>query len=159
MKKILFIAIAACAITTLSVKVFAQTKITIPGKLENKIQSPFTDSRLVLKVNWPGKPGFSLNLMIEYDKQKGNIVKFTASEPIDSVRVWGEGWTQTTTYNPGTTNCIFYLDSPSYAGWEQYAFDFFIKGVSVYTYGVERKHPAPIQKIPNPNLLKKIPND
>ncbi|MEJ7674290.1 MAG: hypothetical protein WKF59_16745 [Chitinophagaceae bacterium] len=40
-----------CAITTLSVKVFAQTKITNPGKLENKIQSSFSDSRLVLKAN------------------------------------------------------------------------------------------------------------
>ena len=154
MKKVLLIAIAACAITTLSVKVFAQTKITIPGNLENKIQSPFSDSRLVLKANWPGKYGFSLKLMIEYDKQKGNIVKFTASEPIDSVKVYGEDWKQTTMYNPGTTNCIFYLDSPSYAGWEIYAFDFFIKGVNVYTYGIERKK-VTIQ----PKMPKQIPND
>ncbi len=166
MKKILFIAIAFCGITTMNVKVLAQTKI-------HQLQSPFTDRMEILNSkrgnNNPEKE-FSVEVTIENNMEKGNMVKFKASGPVEKVQVIGyndlynmmyDSKEKTTNYSGGTTTGIFYLDTPEYTGRKYYNLFFSVQGLPdvIWFTSIERKHPAPIQKIPNKNLLKKIPND
>ena len=164
MKKILFIAIALFGIIPISAKVLAQTKI-IPGRLESKIQSPFTD-RLELKGNlrtdFHPEKNFIVEVMIENNMEKGNMVKFKASDKVEKVVISAFDKmneliaSSTTNYSGGTTNGVFFLDAPSYAGRKFYVLTFFVQGLpdQVWSTMVERKKPLIIQhKIP-----KKIPN-
>ena len=159
MKKILFIAITVCGFTTISAKVSAQTKIQ-PGKLQN----PFTDKlelKSSIRTDFHPENKFSVEVMIENNMEKGNMVKFKASGPLEKVVVsafdkMNESIeASTTNYSGGTTTGIFYLDASSYARRKFYILTFFAPGLpeQVWSTMVERKQPAAIHKIP-----KKIPN-
>ncbi len=131
MKKILFIAITFCGITTINVKVLAQTKI-------HQLQNPFTD-RLELKssirTNFHPEKEFLIEVTIENNMEKGNMVKFKASGPVAKVVVsafdkMNESIAASTTnYSGGTTTGIFYLDAPSYARRKFYILTFFAQGL------------------------------
>lgn len=171
MKKILIITMAVFGFISLSVSVCAQTKTTT-GKPESKIQSPFTD-RLELLFNKRAptvvefEKKFSVEVKLENNMKEGNLVKFTASEPVEKVLIYvyttnhnpndgpTSGFEVWTNYNAGTTNGIFYLDAPSYAGRKFYDIGFFVKGSkgSLWETRLERKKPATLNKLP-----KKIPN-
>ena len=171
MKRILFIAITLFGIIPISTKVLAQSKI-IPGRPESKIQSPFTDRlELIFNKRAPTvvefEKKFSVEVKLENNMKEGNLVKFTASEPVEKVLIYvyttnhnpndgpTSGFEVWTNYNAGTTNGIFYLDAPSYAGRKFYDIGFFVKGSkgSLWETRLERKKPATLNKLP-----KKIPN-
>ncbi len=160
MKKFLFIAIAACAITTINLKVLAQTKI-------HQLQNPFTD-RLELKssirTDFHPEKEFLVEVTIENNMEKGNMVKFKASGPVTKVVVSAfDKMTDsvalgTTNYNAGTTTGIFYLDAPAFnlpTRHKFYILTFYAQGLpdQIWSTMVERKKSAAIQKIP-----RKIPN-
>jgi len=160
MKKILFIAIAFCGITTINVKLLAQTKI-------HQLQNPFSD-RLELKsslrTDFHPEKDFLVEVTIENNMEKGNMVKFKASGPVAKVvvsafdKMTDSVAPSTTNYSDGTTTGIFYLDAPSFnlpTRHKFYILTFFAQGLpeQVWSTMVERKKPAAIQKIP-----RKIPN-
>lgn len=160
MKKVLFIAIALFGIIPFSIKASAQTKIQT-----NKLQSPFTDKlelRSSIRTDFHPEKQFSVEVMIKNNTEKGNIVQFSASGPVEKVVVsafdkMNESiTTSTTSYNAGTTKGIFYLDAPSYERRKFYILTFFVKGLpeQVWSTMVERKQPTTINKLPHklPNL-------
>ena len=140
MKKILITLLIAGFATGLQ----AQIK---PGKSAN----PGTEKQeleLVWSVqgNWYPEKKFFVEIIIEKNMEKGNMVKFKASMPIEKVVVGAyEDITQptesTTEYSAGTTTGIFFLDAPSYAGRKSYSLLFYTPGLqmSVWAAIINRK--------------------
>ena len=159
MKKILFLFTIVFGLTTISVKLLAQ-----PKNQAGKLQNPFTDKlelKSNIRTNFHPEKKFSVEVVIKNNIEKGNMVQFTASGPVDKVVVSAFDKmnetisTSTTNYSAGTTKGIFYLDAPSYERRKFYILTFFVKGLpeQVWSAMVERKQPTTINKLP-----QKIPN-
>jgi hypothetical protein len=170
MKKILFIAITFCSITTMNVKVLAQTKIQAQPKIY-QLQNPFSDRMELInskRSNENPEKEFKVEVTIENNMEKGNMVKFKASGPVEKVLVRGyndlynmmyDSKEITTNYSGGTTTGIFYLDTPAYAGRKYYNLEFYAGLPDLIWFTSLQRKRVTIQQIPNNNLLKKIPND
>jgi hypothetical protein len=162
MKKILFIALTFCSISTISVKVIAQTKVQA-----NNLQYQISDSLEIIyntRSNFQKEKDFFLTISTEIDKDKGNIVKFEGSGRIlkvavcsgekqlgctTSIHSYGEG------YGAGSTTGIFYLDSPAYNA-KFCLFTFFAEGFAepVWSTTVERIKTTTTRQIPNNKIIK-----
>jgi hypothetical protein len=174
MKKILITLLIAVFATGLQAQII-QGKSANPQIIQGKSANPYSDKQEI-KLIWSNHTGwnyfekgkeFLVEILIEMNTEKGNMIKFKASAPVEKVVVAAsETWKfladpqpgaveSTTNYSAGTTTGIFYLDAPSYAGHKFYTLKFYAPGLQmpVWMATVEREI---ILKIPK---TKQIPKD